>query len=180
MRGGRGALLPLLLAAGLGLAGAVACTESLPRPDGERALARVRSQVARGPRVSDTPGNKAVREWIAGELERLGGKVERQAFVDTVAGRAVPLVNVIGRFGPATGRRVALLAHFDSRPWCDEDPDSARRDEPPLGPLGDSPGRSPSGGSCAERTAARDAPAEGGQRAEVHGRAGASHEKEVA
>ncbi|HEY6195688.1 MAG TPA: M28 family peptidase [Candidatus Eisenbacteria bacterium] len=125
--------MPALLAASLGLAVAVSCTEALPRPDGARALERVRSQVARGPRISGTPGNTAVREWIAAELERLGGKVERQAFADTLPGRVVPLVNVIGRFGPATGRRIALLAHFDSRPWCDEDPVVAERNQPMPG-----------------------------------------------
>ena len=96
-------------------------------PDGARALERVRHQVQAGSRVSGTPGNAAVREWIAGEIVRLGGRVERQAFVDTVAGRAWPLVNLIGRFGPAGGRRIGLYAHYDTRPWCDEDPDTAKR-----------------------------------------------------
>lgn len=109
------------LVAALLLAAAVSCTASPPRPDGARALERVRAQVAHGSRVSGTPGNTAVREWIAGELLRLGGRVERQAFADTVAGRVYPLVNVIGRFGPGSGRRIALYAHFDTRPWCDED-----------------------------------------------------------
>ena len=118
------ALLPLTLAA--------SCGEPA-RPDGERALARVARQVREGPRVSGTPGNAAVRDWIAGELARLGGRVERQAFTDTVGGTAWPLVNVIGRFGPGGGRRVALLAHFDTRPWSDQEPDTARRREPVPG-----------------------------------------------
>ena len=96
-------------------------------PDGARALDRVKHQVAAGSRVSGTSGNAAVRDWIAGELARLGGRVERQAFVDTVAGQTWPLTNVIGRFGPASGRRIALYAHFDTRPWCDQDPDPAKQ-----------------------------------------------------
>jgi len=96
-------------------------------PDGARALERVKHQVAAGSRVSGTSGNAAVRDWIAGELARLGGRVERQAFVDTVAGQTWPLTNVIGRFGPASGRRIALYAHFDTRPWCDQDPDPAKQ-----------------------------------------------------
>ena len=116
----------LLLAAG-------SCTEPANRPDGARALERVRFQVASGSRVSGTPGNTAVREWIAGELGRLGGSVERQAFPDTVAGVAYPLVNVIGRFGPAGGRRVALFAHFDTRPWCDQDTAALARERPVPG-----------------------------------------------
>src|SRR4029077_17549299 len=131
-------LLPLLLAASCGEAAG---------PDGARALERVKLQVAKGSRVSGTAGNTQGREgsagggarvWggagntqgrecIAGERAGLGGKVERQSFADTVAGQVWPLVNVFGRFGPATGRRIALFAHFDTRPWCDEDPDPATR-----------------------------------------------------
>ncbi len=129
----RPATAALALAAVLGLAGAVSCTESQPRPDGARALERVQVQVSHGSRVSGTPGNAAVREWIAGELQRLGGRVELQAFADTVAGQVYPLVNLIGRFGTSTGRRVALLAHFDTRPWCDQDADRAQQQQPVPG-----------------------------------------------
>ena len=117
-------LLPALLLPPLVLA--ASCSDAAG-PDGARALERVKHQVQAGSRVSGTPGNAAVRDWIAGELTRLGGRVERQAFADTVAGTPWPLTNVIGHFGPATGRRIALLAHYDTRPWCDEDPDPAKQ-----------------------------------------------------
>ena len=105
---------------------AASCSDAAG-PDGARALERVKHQVAAGSRVSGTPGNAAVRDWIAAELSRLGGRVERQAFQDTVAGQVWPIVNVIGRFGPASARRIALYAHFDTRPWCDEDHDPAKQ-----------------------------------------------------
>jgi hypothetical protein len=124
----RTAVVALLL-----LACAQSCCEALPRPDGARALARVRAQVAHGSRVSGTSGNRAVREWIAAELTRLGATVERQAFADTVAGTAYPLVNVIGRYGATGGRRIAFYAHFDTRPWCDQDSVQAMRDQPVPG-----------------------------------------------
>jgi len=114
-------LLPLVLAA--------SCTEPVG-PDGVRALARVKQQVSFGPRVPGTPGHAALRAWLVAELERLGARVERQAFADTVAGQVWPLENVIARFGPAQGRRIALLAHYDTRPWSDKDPDISRRGEP--------------------------------------------------
>jgi hypothetical protein len=114
-------LLPLLLAA--------SCTEPAG-PDGARALARVQKQVGFGPRIPGTPGHAAMRAWLAAELERLGARVERQAFADTVAGQVWPLENMIARFGPAQGRRIALFAHYDSRPWSDMDPDLARRADP--------------------------------------------------
>ena len=121
-------LVPLLLP----LALAASCTEPVG-PDGERALKRVREQVAFGPRVPGTPGHAAMRAWLVAEVERLGGRVERQAFTDSAAGQAWPLENVIARFGPTSGRRIALLAHYDTRPWSDEDPVPSRRGEPVLG-----------------------------------------------
>jgi len=125
-----------LLLAGL----AAASCSGYAEPDGARALERVRTQVAFGPRVPGTPAHAAMRAWLAAELEGLGARLERQAFDDTVAGRVWRLENLIARFDPAgqpstarAGRRIALLAHFDSRPWCDEDPDPARRAEPVPG-----------------------------------------------
>jgi hypothetical protein len=125
---------PLLLALLAAAACGTACASN-PRFDvvGARALARVERQVEAGPRIPGTPGHAAVRDWIASELARLGARVERQSFTDTTLGRPLALVNLIGRFGPGGGpgtRRIALCAHYDTRPWCDQDPDSARRGDP--------------------------------------------------
>jgi Zn-dependent M28 family amino/carboxypeptidase len=98
--------------------------------DGARAQARVVRQVEFGPRIPGTPGHAAMTAWLEGELARLGGRVERQAFTDSTLGRPLALVNFIARFGPARGRRIALAAHYDTRPWCDQDPDSANRRRP--------------------------------------------------
>ena len=104
--------------------------------DGARALARVRHQVQAGPRVPGAPAHRAVRDWLAGEITALGGGVEAEDFSDSSLGRRLDLTNLIGHFGPgraranAPSRRIALLAHWDSRPWCDEDPDSAHRADP--------------------------------------------------
>ena len=95
--------------------------------DGARAQARVVHQVELGPRVPGTPGHAAMMAWLEGELMRLGAGVERQAFTDSTLGRALPLTNFIARYGPVRGRRIALCAHYDTRPWCDQDPDSAHR-----------------------------------------------------
>ncbi len=107
-----------------------ACTEPQSEPDAARMMARVTEQVGHGPRISGTPGNTQVREWIAAELTRLGARVEQQAFSDTVAGKVWPLVNVIGHFGPANTRRIAFFAHFDTRPWSDQEPLEADRAQP--------------------------------------------------
>jgi Zn-dependent M28 family amino/carboxypeptidase len=98
--------------------------------DGERALARVVHQVAAGPRVPGTPGHAAILRWIQLELERTGGRVELQSETDFTLGRPLELTNIVGRFGPTSGPRVALCAHWDSRPVSDRDPDSTLRSQP--------------------------------------------------
>ena len=119
----------LLLALAL-LPGACAAR---PAADGARMLERVRRQVAAGPRVVGTPSHAVVREWIVAELSRLGGRVEVQAFTDSSLGRPLALANLIGHFGPDGARRIVLCAHYDSRPWCDEDPDTSYHRVPVQG-----------------------------------------------
>ncbi|MFM8560215.1 MAG: M28 family peptidase, partial [bacterium] len=90
-------------------------------------------QVAFGPRHPGTPGSEAIRDWMAAEVTRLGGRVERQTFVDTVGGSLQTVVNVIGRFGPESGRRIGLYAHYDTRPWSDMAADPTDRERPVPG-----------------------------------------------
>lgn len=108
------------------------CASSFP-VDGERALERVRHQVEAGPRIPGTPGHAAIREWLESETARLGGRVESHSFVDSTLGRPIELTNVIGRWGPEAGMKIVLLAHWDTRPFADRDPDPARRSEPVPG-----------------------------------------------
>lgn len=124
-----------LLMALLALAACGTACASNPRfdVDGARALGRVERQVQAGPRIPGTPGHAVVRDWIATELTRLGARVERQSFTDSGLARPLALVNVIGHFagrGAPGGRPIVLCAHYDTRPWCDQDPDSARRGDP--------------------------------------------------
>lgn len=126
-----GSLLMALLAL---VACGTACASN-PRfdVDGARALGRVERQVQAGPRIPGTPGHAVVRDWIATELTRLGARVERQSFTDSGLAHPLALVNVIGHFagrGAPGGRPIVLCAHYDTRPWCDQDPDSARRGDP--------------------------------------------------
>jgi glutaminyl-peptide cyclotransferase len=129
----RGARVALAVGVALALAGALTaaagCTSGFA-VDGARAHARVVHQVEAGPRIPGTPGHAAIRDWIRAECERLGGRVEMQSFVDSSTGRVLPLDNLIAHWGPDAGRRLALCAHWDSRPWCDHDPDSTRRTQP--------------------------------------------------
>jgi glutaminyl-peptide cyclotransferase len=115
----------------------IACAAP-PAVDGARAQARVERQVAVGPRVPGSAAHAQVLEWLVTEATRLGGRVTRQAFTDSSLGRPLALTNVIASWGPGAGEpagtpRIVLLAHWDSRPWADQDPDSTLRDRPVPG-----------------------------------------------
>jgi Zn-dependent M28 family amino/carboxypeptidase len=43
------------------------------------------------------------------------------------------MFNIIASFRPEATRRVTVCAHWDSRPWADEDPDKSRQAEPVPG-----------------------------------------------
>ncbi len=101
--------------------------------DGARMQQRVVRQVAAGPRIPGTPGHAAIEAWIASELTRLGARIEHQAFVDSSLGAPMRLVNLVGRYGPVGGRQILLLAHWDSRPMSDQDPDLAHKTDPVPG-----------------------------------------------
>lgn len=101
--------------------------------DAAAALRAVESQVAFGPRVPGTPAHQRAGDWLEAALRRHADTVVVQRWTHrTVDGRTLPLRNIIARFRPAASRRVLYLAHWDSRPIADSDPDPAmRRDAVP-------------------------------------------------
>jgi len=122
-----------ILALAVAIAAPAACAGRI-EVDGARAQARVAHQVAAGARVPGSASHARILEWIVAETTRLGGRVERQAFTDSSLGRPLALTNVVARFGPrAAAPRIVLCAHWDSRPWADQDPDSAYRGLPVPG-----------------------------------------------
>lgn len=82
----------------------------------------IAEQVAFGPRVPGSAAQKACADWMQQKLTAVCDTVYRQS--TTVTGgdsKRLPCINLIGVIHPAAKRRVLLLAHWDSRPWADED-----------------------------------------------------------
>ncbi len=89
-------------------------------------MVHVERQLAFGPRVPGTPARDDAARYLARTLERFGGRVSLQSFEveDPYASRRLRLINVVGSFDPERTRRILLCAHYDSRPWADQEPDS--------------------------------------------------------
>lgn len=101
----------------------------------DSAYSYVRRQVAFGPRVAGTAENAACREFIKNEFIRHGGKNVsiQQGEAKAFNGDAFPIGNVMASFGPDVKDRILLVAHYDTRPWCDNDVNEENRLKPVIG-----------------------------------------------
>jgi len=98
-------------------------------PDGAWDL--LAAQVAFGPRVPGTEAHRRCADWLAAQLAGAGARVTRDSFTyRDPDGTTWPLENLLGSLGPPGGGRILLVAHWDTRPWADMDPDSTRRLQP--------------------------------------------------
>lgn len=67
------------------------------------------------PRVSGTPGNAKVRQFIVDNLRALDWDVEEHSFEDNTPLGRKPFVNILARLNPRACRQVTLACHYDSK-----------------------------------------------------------------
>ena len=132
-------VLAAILATGLGVS---ACATPEPRPfDAESALADVEKQLGFGPRVPGTEAHRRCAQWLARELRATTQHVVAQEFRLVPPGDSVSPAptdtlthwNIIAAFNRESTDRIMICAHWDSRRWADQDPDSARHRDPVPG-----------------------------------------------
>lgn len=100
----------------------------------DSAYANVKRQLEFGARVPGTEAHRLCGEWLAQELRRLGLEVTLQtATLTTFDGTRIPMRNILASINPEAEDRTLLLAHWDCRPWADNDPDPDKRKEPVMG-----------------------------------------------
>lgn len=90
-------------------------------------MVHVERQVGFGPRVPGSAAHDQAVRYLARTLERYGARVSVQSFeVDDPYGtQPLRLINIVGSFATARTRRLMLCAHYDSRPWADQEADSS-------------------------------------------------------
>ncbi len=94
----------------------------------------VAKQVAFGPRIPGSSGHTACLAWMKERLTQYGAMVVEQSFEATAHdGTKLPLTNLIASYNPAASQRILLMAHWDTRPWADKDPNAANHTQPILG-----------------------------------------------
>ena len=102
--------------------------------DGEGALALVRQQCDFGPRVPATGAHAQCADWLIGTLQAACDTVILQTgTVQTAKSGKLGIKNIVGVINPEASQRLLLLAHWDTRPWADNDPDAANHNKPVMG-----------------------------------------------
>ena len=107
---------------------------SVPAFNADSAYWYIQAQADFGPRVPNTAAHRACGDYLAAKLEQFGATVYSQ-YADLVAydNTILKARNIIGAYNPESRRRVLLCAHWDSRPYADEDPDRKKHRTPILG-----------------------------------------------
>ena len=98
-----------------------------PAFSSDSAYAYIERQMAFGPRVPNSAAHMQCAVWLIEQLRACGAEVELQkGFLPDYRGNDQQIYNIIGHFytpETASRPRVLLGAHYDTRPWCDEEPD---------------------------------------------------------
>ena len=105
-----------------------------PTFNADSAYSFVKAQCDFGPRVPGTQAHQDCGNMLEKKLNQLCDTVITQhAQVTTFDNTRLNISNYIGIFNPDASKRILLLAHWDSRPWADNDPDPDKQTQPVIG-----------------------------------------------
>ena len=94
----------------------------------------IAQQVAFGARVPGTEEHAACGDWLVKKLAQYGAQVQNQhGTMPNYAGEEQALRNIVAYLEGNTQHAILLCAHWDSRPWSDEEPLYENRFAPVIG-----------------------------------------------
>ena len=97
----------------------------------DSAYAYIQRQMSFGPRVPNSKAHNNCAVWLIQQLRLNGAVVELQrGQMPDYRGEMQQIYNIIAHFSTpeiAARPRILLGAHYDTRPWCDEEEDYADR-----------------------------------------------------
>jgi len=98
----------------------------------DSAYSYVAGQVAFGPRNPGSQSHSRCATFLTDKLRGFGADtvMTHTPIIDVPYAGKIRITNILARFNTAMPRRILLLAHWDTRPIAEEDPDPALRDKP--------------------------------------------------
>ena len=104
-----------------------------PTFNADTCMKYIQEQCNFGPRVTGSKEADLCRQYIVEQFRRFGAVVEeQQADVTLWDGKVLPACNIIAKLNPDNTDRVIVCAHWDSRPWADNDEDEKNHHTPVL------------------------------------------------
>ena len=98
----------------------------VPAFNGDSAYFFVKKQCDFGPRVPLTKAHQECADWLVTTLKGYSDTVFVQDFKTRLYdGKAADGKNIIASFNPKAKKRIIIAAHWDSRPYADNDPDES-------------------------------------------------------
>lgn len=84
-----------------------------------------------GPRTMNSVAHDKCEKWIIQKFEQYGCKVTTQkATLNGYDGTPLRSTNIMASYNPKATTRIMFCAHWDCRPWADNDPDSTNWHKP--------------------------------------------------
>lgn len=106
---------------------------SIPEFNKNEAFDYLKKQVDFGPRVPGTQAHEDCKIFLVNEISKYADAVNVQEFTHKYMGKTYKLANIISSFNLSSGYRILLTAHWDSRPYADEEKDPELRKLPVPG-----------------------------------------------
>jgi len=98
----------------------------VPHFDKDKAYSFVRKQTQFGPRVPNSAAHEACKEWMVNLFKSQGAVVIEQTFeTNAYDKQKLNGTNIIASYHPEAKHRIMIASHWDSRPMCDQDPDTS-------------------------------------------------------
>jgi len=111
------------------------CNNAVPNFDKGNAFRYLVEQCEFGPRNPGSNGYKQCLDYLQNTLSGFADTILLQSFVldDLVDKKSYDLTNIIARFKMDEPEQLLIGAHWDTRPWADEDPVPEKRNDPIIG-----------------------------------------------
>lgn len=104
-----------------------------PAFNADSAYAFCAKQCDFGPRIMNSEAHDRCGDWIADKFRQYGLNVtEQKVALNGYDGTPLQCTNIIASFNPQRPIRILVCAHWDSRPWADNDPDSTNWKKPVM------------------------------------------------
>jgi Zn-dependent M28 family amino/carboxypeptidase len=94
----------------------------MPQVSADSVFSFVQKQVDFGPRTPNSEGHEQCASWLVKSFKRFGLTVKEQKDVQVAHdGKKLNFTNIIAQYAPEKKKRILLTAHWDTRPWADQD-----------------------------------------------------------